>query len=185
MQPRAGSPEGVGVHKHASDYWDDAADREGCSSILRPAAVRRSAGGVRRGVRQQQQHDHADRRAGDGDSIGNCVGRLVERKDQDRFTSLGATAASDRLEVRVDVSGLKLDRTKIGLLASQNAGISHWHVYVDGSYAGLSVSDVISLPNDAILTMSPGLHEIKVQPHNTDHKPLTPEGTDSVTVTLP
>ena len=97
----------------------------------------------------------------------------------------GASVTGDRLEVQVNITGLKLDGTKIGQPAAQNAGVGHWHVYVDGKYAGLSVSDVISLPNDAMSSISSGQHEIKVQLHNTDHTPLTPEATDTVTVTFP
>jgi hypothetical protein len=97
----------------------------------------------------------------------------------------GFTVSGDRFEVRVNVDGLTLDGTKIGLPAAQNAGIGHWHVYVDGKYAGLSVSDVISLPNDAMPSIAPGAHEIKVQLHNTDHTPLEPEVTDTVNVTFP
>ena len=97
----------------------------------------------------------------------------------------GSTVDGDRFEVRVNVEGLTLDGTKIGLPAAQNPGVGHWHVYVDGKYAGLSVSDVISLPNDAMPSIAAGEHEIKVQLHNTDHTPLQPEVTDSVMVTFP
>ncbi|HZP57760.1 MAG TPA: hypothetical protein VFC53_09440 [Dehalococcoidia bacterium] len=96
-----------------------------------------------------------------------------------------ATAAGDRLEVRVRASGLKFDGTKIGQPAAQNPRVGHWHVYVDGKYAGLSVSDVISLPNDAMPQIPAGEHEIKVQLHHTDHTPLMPEKTDSVMVNFP
>jgi len=96
----------------------------------------------------------------------------------------GATVDA-RTEVRVTVSGVVLDGTKIGSPASETAGIAHWHVYVDGEYAGLSVSDVVSLPNDAMPSITPGSHEITVQLHNTDHTPLTPERSDAVTVTFP
>lgn len=97
----------------------------------------------------------------------------------------GWTAIGDRIEIQVSVTGLKLDGTKIGQPAAQNAGVGHWHVYVDGKYAGLSVSDVISLPNDAMPSIAAGQHEIKVQLHNTDHTPLTPEATDTVSINVP
>jgi hypothetical protein len=96
----------------------------------------------------------------------------------------GATVDS-RVEVRVAVTGVLLDGTKIGSPANENPGVGHWHVYVDGEYAGLSVSDVVSLPNDAMTSISPGTHEIKVQLHHTDHTPLTPEQSHAVTVTFP
>jgi hypothetical protein len=97
----------------------------------------------------------------------------------------GFTVDGDRLEVRVDVEGLTLDGTKIGLPAAQNAGVGHWHIYVDGKYAGLSVSDVISLPSDAMPKMGAGEHEIRVQLHNTDHTPVEPEATDTINVNVP
>jgi hypothetical protein len=69
-----------------------------------------------------------------------------------------------RAVFRVKVGGITLDGTKIGQPASQTQGVGHWHIYVDGKYAGLSVSDVISLPNDAM--------------------PLTPEVSKTETVTF-
>lgn len=96
----------------------------------------------------------------------------------------GWSPTGDRMEVQVAVTGLKLDGTKIGQPASQNPGVGHWHVYVDGKYAGLSVSDVISLPNDAMPVIAPGPHEIKVELHNTDHTPLQPEVTDTEMLTF-
>jgi hypothetical protein len=97
----------------------------------------------------------------------------------------GWTVDGDRIEVRVNVEGVELDGTKIGLPAADNPGVAHWHVYVDDQYAGLSVSDVISLPNDALPTIAAGSHEIRVQLHNTDHTPLVPEATDAITVEIP
>ena len=94
------------------------------------------------------------------------------------------TTAGKRVEVQVAITGLKLDGTKIGLPAAQNPGVGHWHIYVDGKYAGLSVSDVISLPNDAMPVIAPGPHEIKVELHNTDHTPLQPEVTDTEMLTF-
>ncbi|HEX5480159.1 MAG TPA: hypothetical protein VFY79_10615 [Dehalococcoidia bacterium] len=97
----------------------------------------------------------------------------------------GWSPTGDRMDVQVAVTGLKLDGTKIGLPAAQNPGVGHWHIYVDGKYAGLSVSDVISLPNDAMPSIPAGPHEIKVQLHNTDHTPLQPEATDTINVNFP
>jgi hypothetical protein len=94
-------------------------------------------------------------------------------------------ASEDRLEVRVAVSAVVLDGTRIGTPAEENPGVGHWHVYVDGNYAGLSVSDVISLPNDAMPSVSPGAHDVSVQLHNTDHTPLAPEQRDNVNVVFP
>jgi len=112
-----------------------------------------------------------------GGSSGASIG-IVEPAD-------GWTADADRIEVQVDVTDFALDGTKIGQPAADNAGVGHWHVYVDGEYAGLSVSDVISLPNDAMPSIAAGSHEIKVQLHNTDYTPLVPEQSDALTVTFP
>lgn len=112
-------------------------------------------------------------------------GRSSEASIKIASPATGWTVSGDRLEVQVTVSGLKLDGTKIGQPAGQNPGVGHWHVYVDGKYAGLSVTDVISLPNDAMPSIAAGQHEIKVQLHNTDHTPLTPEKTDTIMVDFP
>jgi hypothetical protein len=89
-------------------------------------------------------------------------------------------AISGPLDVRVQISGLKLDGTKIGTPAQ--AGVGHWHVYVDGKYAGLSVSDVVTIPNDALPEIAAGQHEIKVQLHNNDHTPIQPDVIATATV---
>src|SRR5512135_795913 len=86
-----------------------------------------------------------------------------------------ASVDGDEAVVQVAVSGLKLDGTKIGQPASQTPGVGHWHIYVDGKYAGLSVSDVIAIPNDAMPQIAPAPHEIKIQRHHTAHTPQTPE----------
>ncbi|HEY7801956.1 MAG TPA: hypothetical protein VIE40_04725 [Dehalococcoidia bacterium] len=97
----------------------------------------------------------------------------------------GWTFANGELDVQVAVKGLTMDGTKIGQPAAQNPGVGHWHVYVDGTYAGLSVSDVVAIPNDAMPQISAGMHEIKVQLHHTDHTPLTPEVTDTAMINFP
>jgi len=112
-----------------------------------------------------------------GGSSGASIG-IVEPAD-------GWTADADRIEVQVDVTDFALDGTKIGQPAADNAGVGHWHVYVDGEYAGLSVSDVVSLPNDAMPVITAGSHEIKVQLHNTDHTPVIPEAVDTATIDVP
>ncbi|HZQ34622.1 MAG TPA: hypothetical protein VFD32_01735, partial [Dehalococcoidia bacterium] len=45
-------------------------------------------------------------------------------------------SVSGPLDVRVQITGLTLDGTKIG--TPPQAGVGHWHVYLDGKYAGLS-----------------------------------------------
>ena len=82
--------------------------------------------------------------------------------------------------IRVQVGGFKMDGTKIGTPPAQ--GVGHWHLYVDGKYAGLSVSDSIALPNDAMPEIAPGRHELKVQLHNNDHTPVAGDITSAITV---
>jgi hypothetical protein len=97
----------------------------------------------------------------------------------------GASVDGDEAVVQVAVTGLTLDGTKIGQPASQTPGVGHWHIYVDGKYAGLSVSDVVAIPNDAMPQIAAGQHEIKVQLHHTDHTPITPDVTDTVMLNFP
>src|SRR5579883_3530071 len=91
-------------------------------------------------------------------------------------------SVSGPLDVRVQITGLKLDGTKIG--TPPQAGVGHWHVYVDDKYAGLSVSDVVTIPNDALPEIAAGQHEIKVQLHNNDHTPIQPDVTNAITVSF-
>src|SRR5690348_3478936 len=51
---------------------------------------------------------------------------------------------SGPLDVRAQITNFTLDGTKIG--TPPQPGVGHWHVYVDGKYAGLSVSDVVTIP---------------------------------------
>src|SRR5581483_3902012 len=84
--------------------------------------------------------------------------------------------------IKAQIAGLTLDGTKIGTPPQQ--GVGHWHLYVDGKYAGLSVSDSISLPNDAMPQIPAGQHELKVQLHNNDHTPIQPDITNAITVSF-
>src|SRR5579859_7754327 len=85
-------------------------------------------------------------------------------------------------EIKVQIPGLKLDGTKIG--TPPQPGVGHWHIYIDGKYAGLSVSDSITIPNDALPQIAPGQHEIKVQLHNNDHTPIAGDITNAITATF-
>ena len=86
------------------------------------------------------------------------------------------------LDVRVRVTDFTLDGVKIGTPPAP--GVGHWHVYVDGEYAGLSVSEVVTLPNDALSQIAPGQHELKVQLHNHDHSPVAGDISTAATVTV-
>lgn len=81
--------------------------------------------------------------------------------------------------IHVQVTGLTLDGTKIGTPPQQ--GVGHWHLYIDGKYAGLSVSNSISVPNDAMPQIAPGQHEVKVQLHNNDHTPIAGDIINTIT----
>lgn len=60
--------------------------------------------------------------------------------------------------------------------------MGHWHLNVDGKYAGLSVSDVISLPNPAFPLLTAGTHVVRADLHNNDHTPV--QGADNSEVTI-
>ncbi len=74
--------------------------------------------------------------------------------------------------VRVDHSGIRFDGTVIG--QDPTPGVGHWHVNIDGKYAGLSVTNVIEIPNDAYPTITAGEHTIMVNLHENNHAATNP-----------
>src|SRR5262249_31321945 len=58
------------------------------------------------------------------------------------------------------------------------AGDGVWWLLVDGQYAGLSMSEIIDLPNDARPTLAPGPHILTASLRGRDGQPL-PGGADS------
>ncbi len=92
------------------------------------------------------------------------------------------SANDKRLDVSVTYSGLKFDGTKIGLAPTVGDGM--WHVFVDDKYAGLSVSGIVTLPNDAFPELTPGEHTIKVDLHNNDHSPIAGAPASTIKVTI-
>src|SRR3954454_23749585 len=91
----------------------------------------------------------------------------------------GATVSAPLL-LRIEHSGIRFDGVKIG--ADPEAGVGHWHVNIDGKYAGLSVSNVIEIPNDAFPTIGAGKHTITAELHQNNHAPQTPPVSQSITV---
>ncbi len=94
----------------------------------------------------------------------------------------GASIAGDRILVSVQVSGLKLDGVQIN--KPNQEGVGHWHVYVDDKYAGLSVSDIVSVPNDALTRISKGQHKIAVELHGNDHGAVAGSSRKEVTINV-
>jgi hypothetical protein len=93
----------------------------------------------------------------------------------------GATASLDsRINVQVKVDSYTLDGTTVN--TDNRDGIGHWHLYVDGQYAGLSVSDLFSVPNDVFPVLLPGQHQIRAELRANKHGPVA--GTISQTVTV-
>jgi len=89
----------------------------------------------------------------------------------------GATVDAP-VTVRVEHSGIVFDGVKIGSAPEQ--GVGHWHVNVDGQYAGLSVSNVLEIPNDALPTITAGEHTITVDLHENNHAATDPPVSQSI-----
>ena len=93
----------------------------------------------------------------------------------------GATVDAP-VTVRVEHSGIVFDGVKIGSAPEQ--GVGHWHVNVDGQYAGLSVSNVLEIPNDAFPTIPAGQHTITVDLHENNHAATDPPVSESFDINL-
>ncbi len=107
---------------------------------------------------------------------------MVHPKIRITSPSAGSSLSGELAVIRVAVTGFKFDGTKIGTPPSE--GVGHYHLLIDGKYAGLSVSDAIAVPNAAFPNVSAGQHEIKVELHNNDHSPVKGAMADAVTVTF-
>src|SRR5579885_2678855 len=77
---------------------------------------------------------------------------------------------SDAVAVRVHVTGIRLDEGRLGVPGL--SGIGHWHLYVDGVYAGLSVTATLVVPNPTLPRLTTGDHLFTVVLHTNDHHPL-------------
>jgi hypothetical protein len=83
---------------------------------------------------------------------------------------------------RVEYSGVKFDGLKIG--KDPEPGVGHWHVNIDGIYAGLSVSNLISLPNGVFQKLTPGKHVITIDLHQNNHAVFDPPVFQSVEINV-
>ena len=90
------------------------------------------------------------------------------------------TTVDGPVVIRVQHSGIRLDGTSINKNPQPQTG--HWHLYIDGKYAGLSVTDVEEIPNDAFPTISAGEHTIKVELQDNRHVVLG--GTNTTEIKL-
>lgn len=74
--------------------------------------------------------------------------------------------------IRIEHAGIRFDGVQIG--GTNEAGVGHWHVYVDDKFAGLAPTNVIELPNDAYPTITAGRHKITATLNENNHAPLNP-----------
>ena len=84
--------------------------------------------------------------------------------------------------VRVEHGGITFDGTKIG--KEPEPGVGHWHINIDGKYAGLAVSNVVEIPNDAFPTIPAGQHTIMVNLHENNHAVTNPPVEQSFQINL-
>ncbi len=84
--------------------------------------------------------------------------------------------------IHVQHSGIVFDGVKIG--QAPEPGVGHWHVNVDGQYAGLAVSNVLEIPNDTFPTISAGEHTITVDLHQNNHAATNPPVEESFQINL-
>ncbi len=92
------------------------------------------------------------------------------------------TTVDGPVTVRVEHSGIIFDGVKIG--KAPEPGIGHWHINIDGKYAGLSVSNVVEIPNDAFPTISAGPHTIMVNLHENNHADINPPVQEAFQINL-
>ncbi len=92
------------------------------------------------------------------------------------------TTVDGPVTVRVEHSGIIFDGTKIG--QAPEPGVGHWHINIDGKFAGLAVSNVVEIPNDAVPTIPAGPHTIMVNLHENNHADTTPPVQESFQINL-
>jgi hypothetical protein len=84
--------------------------------------------------------------------------------------------------VRIEHSGFRFNGVRIGTEPEPASG--HWHVNVDGKYAGLAVSNVIEIPNPTMPMIPAGQHTITVDFHHHNHADLDPPVAESFSLDL-
>lgn len=95
----------------------------------------------------------------------------------------GATISGTQMVVEVRVADFILNGPAIGRAGVPGQG--HWQAYVDGTLAGLSADDVVSIPNDTYPALGPGRHVIKVELRHNDYTPVAGAKSAEVTVRIP
>jgi sortase (surface protein transpeptidase) len=73
---------------------------------------------------------------------------------------------------RVEHSGFRMDGLNSG--RDPEPGTGHWHINIDGRYAGMSVSRVLELPNDSFPTITQGQHTLTFYVHQNNHVATNP-----------
>ena len=92
------------------------------------------------------------------------------------------SANDKRLDIQVTVSGVKLDMGQVGKAPA--SGVGNWQVLVDGKFAGLSASGIVTLPNDMWPELATGDHEIKAELHNNDQTVMSGAASSTIKVTI-
>jgi hypothetical protein len=82
----------------------------------------------------------------------------------------GAQVAPEHLYVKVRLTNARPDARPAS--QSDPSNIGPWWLTVDGAYAGLSMSEIIDLPNDALPTLAPGPHTLAASLRLNDGSPL-------------
>ena len=93
----------------------------------------------------------------------------------------GARIPPEHPFLKARFNNFRPDARRIG---QPNApGTGTWWVEVDGQFAGLSMSEIHDLPNDALLGLSAGPHRITASLHNNDGSAI-PGASDTITVSV-
>ncbi|HUS13786.1 MAG TPA: hypothetical protein VM536_02105, partial [Chloroflexia bacterium] len=81
----------------------------------------------------------------------------------------GATMPVDRLAVKVRLTNFRPDARRLN---QPGAGGGTWWLTVDGAFAGLSMSEILDLPNDTLPFVAPGPHTLAVSLHDNAGQPV-------------
>ncbi|MDQ2806893.1 MAG: hypothetical protein M3Z04_08245, partial [Chloroflexota bacterium] len=93
----------------------------------------------------------------------------------------GASIPPEHPFLKARFINFRPDARRIGQANAPGTGT--WWVEVDGQFAGLSMSEIHDLPNDALLGLSVGTHRITASLHNNDGSAI-PGASDTITVTV-
>ncbi len=93
----------------------------------------------------------------------------------------GASIPPEHPFLKARFNNFRPDARRIGQANAPGTGT--WWVEVDGRFAGLSMSEIHDLPNDALLGLSAGAHRITASLHNNDGSAI-PGASDTITVNV-